>query len=234
MEGEIYQKVMDYLNGYEVDTIGVLSAEDMAAAPEGYRPTDYLPEAKSVLIWALRLIDAVVDRMPESRKEFTANNYEAEALNQEITFRTARLLQKAGYATYPMSYFRREFTGLALKDPVKLFGPISMKHAGEFAGLGQIGLHSLLMTPEFGPRHRLGALITEAPLGGGRPLDRELCNPEKCGYRCVEACPADAVSPDGYDKFEKQKCSDYQIRALASVRCSMCMAVCPREIWGKV
>jgi epoxyqueuosine reductase len=230
---DLEEKVRNYLLDQEVDTIGVVSAEEMMRAPEGFRPTDYLPSAKSVIVWTLRLIDTVIDRMPESRKEFTANNYEAEAINQEITFRTARLLQREGYETYPMSYFRREFTGLALKDMVKLFGPISMKHAAELAGLGQIGLHTLLITPQFGPRHRLGALITAAPLTNGYPLQANLCDPEACGFRCVEVCPPEAISRQGYHQFDKHRCSDFQIRALGNVRCSACMAICPKEVWNK-
>ena len=230
---KITEDVKEYLLGLGVDVVGVASVEDMANAPEGHRPTDFLTGAKSVLIWAVKLIDAVVDRMPDSRREFTANNFEAETINQEITFRTARFLEKLGYNSYPISYYRREYAQLALYDPLKLFGSISCKHAAEAAGLGKIGMHSLLITPGFGPRHRMSAVITDAPLETGHRLEAELCAPELCGYRCVESCPAEAISTEGYHKFDKYRCSEYGIRVMGSLRCSMCMAVCPRGVWTR-
>jgi epoxyqueuosine reductase QueG len=222
----------DYIVQLGGDLVGVASAESMMRAPEGHRPTDFLANAQSVLIWATRLIDGVVEQMPESRREFTANNFEAETVNQEICFKAAKFLEKEGFRSFPISYFRREYTGLALYDPLKLFGSVSCKHAGEEAGIGQIGIHSLLITPEFGPRHRLAAVITEAPLQNGQRQAMKLCDPEKCGYRCVEACPIGAIHREGYDKFDKYRCSEYGIRVMGNFRCSMCMAVCPSEIWG--
>jgi epoxyqueuosine reductase QueG len=216
------------------DTVGVTAAEDMMGAPEGHRPTDYLSEAASVVVWATKLIDGVVDRMPESRKEFTANNFEVDAINQDITFRTAKFLEKAGHTSYPISYFRREYKAMALYDLVKLFGAISVKHAAEAAGLGRIGRHSLLITPQFGPRHRMSAVITDAPLRPSKPLPAKLCDPETCGYACAEVCPAGAIPKDGQDDrvFDKYRCSEYGIRVLESYRCSMCMSVCPQAVWG--
>jgi len=227
------EKIKNYVLDLGADLVGVASVESMMRAPMGHRPTDYLPDAKSVVIWAVKLIDGVIDRMPESRREFTANNFEAETINQDICFRTARYLEKEGYASYPISYFRREYTGLVLYDAVKLFGAISCKHAAQEAGLGEIGIHSLFITPEFGPRHRMAAVITEAPLENYRREERKLCDPERCGYRCVEICPIGAIHQEGYHQFDKYKCSEYGIRVMGNFRCSMCMAVCPKEVWGE-
>lgn len=230
---DLTKELKSYVLASGADLVGIASVEKTMAAPEGHRPTDYLRSAQSVVVWATKLIDAVVNQMPSSRKEFTANNFEADGINQEITFRTARFLEKAGYECYTISYFRREYPGMALADLVRLFGPVSMKHAAEAAGIGRIGLHSLLITPEFGPRHRMSAIITSAPLVPGSPLNHQLCNPEACGYRCANACPAGAISREGYACFDKYKCSEYGIRVMGSLRCSMCMAVCPQEVWGR-
>lgn len=225
------QRVKSYILELGADIVGVASAERMEQAPEGHKPSDFLPNARGVVVWATKLIDAVIDQMPASRREFTANNFEAETINQEICLKAAKLLEREGYSSYPISYFRREYSGLALYDPVTLFGGISYKHAAEEAGLGEIGVHSLLITPDFGPRHRMAAIITEAPLEAGKRFERRLCDPEMCGFICVESCPAHAINREGYQSFDKYRCSEYGIRVTGIMRCSLCMAVCPSKIW---
>lgn len=62
---------------------------------------------------------------------------------------------------------------------------ISQKHAAQAAGLGTIGRHSLLITPEFGSMVWLGAVLVDAELEAD-PLLKPLCT--NCNL-CAEACP---------------------------------------------
>lgn len=64
------------------------------------------------------------------------------------------------------------------------------------AGLGEYGRHGLLITPEFGPRVRIGKIFTDLPLAHDRP--RSFGVKEFCGVcrRCSDACPVKAI-PDG-------------------------------------
>lgn len=78
-------------------------------------------------------------------------------------------------------------------------GPLSLAHAAVEAGLGTLGLNLMLLTPEFGPRVILGAVLTGAELEPDRPLAHALCPGESCG-RCLLACPADAILQWGLDK----------------------------------
>ena len=80
-----------------------------------------------------------------------------------------------------------------------------MPHAAVEAGLGTLGLNLMLLTPEFGPRVVLGAVLTSAPLQPDRPLDRPVCLGEECG-RCLLACPADAI---GHWSLDKERCAPY-------------------------
>jgi epoxyqueuosine reductase len=84
-------------------------------------------------------------------------------------------------------------------------GPLSLPHAAVEAGLGTLGLNLMLLTPEFGPRVVLGAVLTSAPLEPDRPLDRPLCLGEACG-RCLLACPGDAILQW---KLDKGRCAPY-------------------------
>lgn len=83
--------------------------------------------------------------------------------------------------------------------------PLSLAHAAVEAGLGTLGLNLMLLTPEFGPRVLLGAVLTSAELQPDRPLDHPLCLGEACG-RCLLACPADAILQW---RLDKRRCAPY-------------------------
>ncbi len=85
------------------------------------------------------------------------------------------------------------------------YGPLSLPHAAVEAGLGTLGLNLMLLTPEYGPRVILTAVLTSANLEPDAPLTTPLCPGETCG-RCLLACPADAILHWGLDK---KKCSPY-------------------------
>jgi epoxyqueuosine reductase len=98
------------------------------------------------------------------------------------------------------------------------------------AGLGELGLNNLLLSPQHGPRLRFVALLTDAELPAGKPLEPALCRPERCGYACVKACPANALEKDG-SGTDKAACLKYYIKlglpGMSGVRCGLCIAACP-------
>lgn len=71
-------------------------------------------------------------------------------------------------------------------------GPLSLPHVAVEAGLGTLGLNLQLLTPEFGPRVILGAVVTTADLEPDGRREQALCAGAKCG-RCLLASPGDAV-----------------------------------------
>ncbi len=108
------------------------------------------------------------------------------------------------------------------------------------AGLGEYGRHGLLITPEFGPRLRLGKIFTDLPLAHDKPIQfgvKEFC--EIC-KACAEACPAKAIAfgePSlvrlnesnikGVRKWttDGEKC--FKFWAAQNSDCSICIRVCP-------
>lgn len=85
------------------------------------------------------------------------------------------------------------------------YGALSLVHAAVEAGLGTLGLNLMLLTPEYGPRVILTAVLTSAKLEPDRRMTKPLCLGEDCG-RCLMACPGDAVLHWG---LEKKKCAPY-------------------------
>jgi len=79
-------------------------------------------------------------------------------------------------------------------------GGIFLKDAAIMAGLGCIGKNNMLVTPEYGPRVRLRAMLTDVVLQGTGPIDFDPC--EECGMPCISACPQEAFGIKIYS--EKQ------------------------------
>ena len=69
---------------------------------------------------------------------------------------------------------------------------LSLPHAAVEAGLGTLGLNGQLLTPEFGPRVILSAVLCSVEVECDRRVDLALCRGPECG-RCLKACPGDVV-----------------------------------------
>jgi epoxyqueuosine reductase QueG len=83
------------------------------------------------------------------------------------------------------------------------------------AGLGTLGLNCCILTPEFGPRFYVSAILTDCPLPCGTPVTGDLC--EECRL-CVENCPIGAIDGQGWKN--PWACASYGC-------CATCLAICP-------
>lgn len=69
---------------------------------------------------------------------------------------------------------------------------ISLKTSAVKCGLGSQGKNTLLVTPKYGPRIRLIAILTTAKLDLDEPFQDNLCG--DC-EKCITACPTHAIEP---------------------------------------
>ena len=120
-------------------------------------------------------------------------------------------------------------------NDVALSIPMAMQ-----AGLGDLGRHGILITPQFGPRLRLEKVITNLPLVADTPIDfgvTEFCTVCK---KCADSCPSQAITfgkrttePNSVSnvagelkwRINAEKCRMYWARANKS--CTICRACCP-------
>jgi epoxyqueuosine reductase len=100
----------------------------------------------------------------------------------------------------------------ALSLPYQIeYGGAFLKDAAVLAGLGVIGKHNLLITPEFGTRVRLRGIFIEAELEPTGPMSNfDPCN--GCDMPCHRACPREAFRSGA---FERVFCKEEQDRAEA-------------------
>lgn len=116
--------------------------------------------------------------------------------------------------------------------------PISDKHWAARAGLGWIGRHTLLVTPQWGSWVNLGEIVTTEEVSEYSTHSEysEFCS--KCG-RCVAACPNQALAPDGSPMLNVTRCTAYYTthhqRELPpdintqgyTMGCDLCQLACP-------
>jgi epoxyqueuosine reductase QueG len=77
-------------------------------------------------------------------------------------------------------------------DPNAHLSPLlSLPHVAVEAGLGTLGLNLQLLTPEYGPRVVLTAVLCSVSVDCDQPMKEALCLGPSCG-RCVKVCPPDA------------------------------------------
>ncbi len=83
---------------------------------------------------------------------------------------------------------------------------LSMDHAAVEAGLGTLGLNLQILTPEYGPRVMMIAVLTSAPLEPDTRMEQSLCGGPDCG-RCLKSCPGDVI---GHWQRDWQGCDAYR------------------------
>lgn len=101
------------------------------------------------------------------------------------------------------------------------------------AGLGEVGRNGYLVSPRYGARTRLFAVLTDMPLEADRPISigvDEFCRSCK---KCAEACPSkslptgDKVVIKGVRKWALEPDGCFAYWAASGVDCAVCMGICP-------
>ncbi|MGH7806407.1 MAG: hypothetical protein ACREQJ_18810, partial [Candidatus Binatia bacterium] len=106
---------------------------------------------------------------------------------ESLTYDLVRFFEDAGFPSImlPSGYSRSHQVEIAAKT-------LSLPHLAVEAGLGTLGLNLQLLTPRFGPRVILGAVLTTAELEPDAMRETALCKGPECG-RCLLSCPGDAI-----------------------------------------
>jgi epoxyqueuosine reductase len=151
---------------------------------EEYKGVEWRPEFKSVLVWALEHPESqpVLDWWSMKVKGFTPGNGIMRLQSRKLRIWMG---EELGIGALSLPY-QIEYGGVFLKDSAAL------------AGVGVIGKHNLLITPEFGTRVRLRGIFVEAELEPTGPIDFDPC--KDCDMPCHRACPRDAFRSGSYER----------------------------------
>jgi len=101
------------------------------------------------------------------------------------------------------------------------------------AGLGEIGRNGLLITPQHGPRVRLGVVTTDLPLVADSPVDFGIAQFCMDCEKCVKTCPGKAIPSgpppviDGNERWRINAEECYRKWRALGTDCGICLAACP-------
>lgn len=192
------------------DAVSIGSIDRWEGAPPQMDPRQIMPEAKSVIAMAFRVMRGSLRGVEEGTffSNYSSMGYGGLTYLYMplVVINLARFIEDDGWEAIPYGHqsdWRAIDNGGVMRDDYSVpvaegrAHPDVMVHlriAAYLSGLGEIGFSKVFLTPQFGPRQRLGIVITEAELEPDPIYDGpELCN--RC-MACVNACPVGALSAE--------------------------------------
>ena len=168
------------------DSVGVASvAEYSARVPNNQNPANLAAGMKSIVVITKHLLTGAVAMQDVATQ--STDSHLALDIAEDCLHRIAEWLEEQGFVAFPIS---PEYGDMDLHHNGG--GLLDLKWTAEFAGLGHVGLNLNFLSPEYGSRVYLGALLTDAELEPNRPLEDPLCPGMACG-RCAVVCPPKAI-----------------------------------------
>jgi epoxyqueuosine reductase len=205
------------------DLVGIASVQRFEAAPEGFKPKDVLPGAKSVIAYAKRLPKGVFST--ESPVPYT--------------FACSITLQEVFRVAYGLTLGLEDYGVTAIPIPSEPYehwdeekregrGLMSLKHISSLAGLGVLGRNTLLINDRYGNLITLGAVLVDISLTEDPLAEYSSCG-DDCEV-CLRNCPAGAL--DG-GTVDQKKCRDRSQwvtkKGYFLYTCNLCRKICPNR-----
>lgn len=228
------QEIKEFALSQGMDLCGIASIDRFVDSPEGKRPEDILPGVKSVIVVGLRLVEGVIQA---TFRNFEDHNPHAQGIYGTYGYTVAPNFHLL-YTVYALSQFiERKSAMTATPLPCGPFGnsvPFSIRHSAVAAGLGEFGWHSIVLTPEFGPRNRFAVVLTHAELEPDPMYNGpKLCGGEKCQI-CASVCPTNAIQKVG--ECEPKHCAiaghTYEYTNLNWERCQIACHKLTKKVGG--
>ncbi len=192
------------------DAVGIGNIARWDTAPLQMDPKQIMPECKSIIGMVFRVERGSLRGVEEGTyfSNYSAMGYGGITyLYMPMTvINLSKFIEDQGYEAIPMGHQSDwrgiDNNGYARKDYSRPVAPgraqpdimIHLRIAAFLCGLGEIGFSKMFLSPQFGPRCRVGIVLTDVELEPDPIYDGpQLCN--RC-MACVKACPGKCFPTD--------------------------------------
>lgn len=193
-------EIKAYAKEIGLDDIGIASIDAYKDAPPLMNPKSYFPEAKSVIVTVQRIPRGTYRGIEEGTHWHNYTYYSYNRLNTIFrplkTYEIACFLEDHGAEAVPC------YPGVPERNPNRPsvrkdgFPPdvvSSIRILGVGAGVGEMGWSKVFINPKYGPRVRLGSILTDIELEPD-PIIKPGTLCIGCG-KCAKECPGNAIPP---------------------------------------
>ena len=192
----IYEKAMEF----GADLVGIANVADLKLSPS-HEISGKMPEYSGVGTKKEGGQNRGVVNWPDGFKSAiviaVAHHIDKPEMDWWVTGNTSGNHQLIRIVSKLATWLEIEAGIKCLKLPYHIErGGVYLKDAAVLAGLGCIGKNNLLITPQYGPRLRLRAMLTNAELLSEGASGFDPC--ENCRAPCHTACPQNAFEKQTY------------------------------------
>lgn len=199
--GNLTAEFKEHARRCGADLVGIASIERFAGVSARHHPASIFPEARAVVVLGRRITRGTLRGVEEGTQFGIYGMYGYDWLDNRFvaitTFRTAEFLEDHRWEAVPLAPLPSQIPPSGI--PVRAGQPapnvlLDLEDAAVRAGLGEIGYCRTFLSPQFGPRQRFQAIITDAPLEPDPLWAEPICT------RCLEPaqiCPLGALKADG-------------------------------------
>lgn len=180
------------------DLAGIASIGRFDNAPPEVHPRSIFSGTESVIALGCRMLRGALKTIEEGNywQAYNCDSYQYlnEVLAPHLLRKVCLFLENRGHTAVPIHNPFGAHQGRPVRPGgTQPDGHISLRVVGCAAGLGELGMSKLFLTPQFGPRQRMFAVLTDAVLEPDPLFAGSVC--DRCGA-CARACPAGALSRD--------------------------------------
>ena len=185
------------------DLVGIADGAEMDANPpdpaDPRRPSDVTEhDSGRVIVLAKRLGSGTTRLLAWDERHKYYNDELTMTALEEIGLELVLWLEDQGYPALIVPPSHVDPWRYSDRPEEHMTPLLSLPHAAVEAGLGTLGLNLQLLTPEFGPRVMLTAVLSSVDVSPDRRMEQALCHGPTCG-RCLMTCPGDTVGHWGRD-----------------------------------
>ena len=204
---EIIEAMTTLLSQNHIPVFGIAKASSLEKEPSGYRPSDMLASAKSILCLGIPVPKGIFKSEERSESMYwrAASIYYRNI--DMVLMRACSIIEEKGevavpiYACFPYD----------IKGKGDFWGYMGLVKMAEAAGIGKVGKNGLLFSSKYGPKLLLGGVVTTASLPAmAWPEKDEAGCPKEC-FTCQEQCPVKAIDKSG--KVDRVACIKYSMRS---------------------